>query len=703
MGRIRAWRYVAKIFLSIVALSTVAAGFLFATHRMGTTFDSFDDEGYVLLSLSRYFAGERLYNQVFTQYGPFYFQAQAAIFRLFHLPLTHDAGRIVTLAYCCVAELLAGWLITKISRNILFGGVAISACFVLCNGMAGEANHPQQLVFLGLILASAVSLSWSDLNPAPSALVLGGIGAALLFTKINVGIFYLVALTQALACILPRGRIRRIMLVFTFFYAAFAPFFLMRAHFFEWAYRYCLIAIVSGLAVFIVGAFRCPEDPRTPDGIRYSLLGFLATATLIVITSLIAGISPRTLLQGVVIDPLKQPALFTIPWEVERSTLISAKLITFLLIALHLLGSRLKAVARWVWVAQCLVGVGAIFLLIGPVPFDLRPRLMYVLPCLPLSLVRLPGAAIARANSFSRLFITSLAATQFLQAYPVAGTQVNIAAAPILLWAFIVISDGCDELPFFEKRAVRKPFGIWSRPVVLTSLAVAIALALTIGLRASGALSLKYVHPSSTLKGSALMHLPPQETATYQFLAESISANCEVLFGMPVMGSFNLWSGVKPPNGQNFGPWMKPNALDLPRQQEILGILRGNRKACVIYNQSVVEFWGVSKDEALASPLARFILYEMRTTAEREGYEIKVHPARVQPWISVSSGARSNNSPVWAVAPWATSFSPASKGSTSLFSQVMTLVGPARQTDWKCPSRLLKNSFRVSETRQLVS
>jgi hypothetical protein len=305
--------------------------------------------------------------------------------------------------------------------------------------------------------------------------------------------------------------------------------------------------------------------------------------------------------------------------------------------ALHLL----KAALEWIGVVRCLVGLGVIFLLIEPVLFGHAPRLTFALPFLPLALVRTPGSGIGRANSFSRLFITTLAATQFLQPYPVAGKQINIAAAPMLLWAFICVSDGCEELSFVLKRAVQKPFGIWSRSALTTSLALAIAFALTMGSRASGVLSLKYVYASSTLKGSALMHLTSEETARYQFLADSLNGNCEVLFGMPVMGSFNLWSGVKAPNGQNLTLWMKPNALDLARQQEILDILRGNRKACVLYNQSVMEFWGVSREEALASPLARYILLEMRTAAERDGYEIKVHLDRGQPWISVDNGKNS--------------------------------------------------------------
>jgi hypothetical protein len=32
-------------------------------------------------------------------------------------------------------------------------------------------------------------------------------------------------------------------------------------------------------------------------------------------------------------------------------------------------------------------------------------------------------------------------------------------------------------------------------------------------------------------------------------------------------------------------------------------------------------------------PLARYIIYDMRKVAERDGYEIRVHPRRDTPWV----------------------------------------------------------------------
>jgi predicted membrane-bound mannosyltransferase len=83
-----------KITLLITAL---IVALLFGMYRLGATFRVYDDEGYVLLALDHYRAGEHLYSEVFSEFGPFYFFTQGAVFRLLKLPMTHDAGRLVTL------------------------------------------------------------------------------------------------------------------------------------------------------------------------------------------------------------------------------------------------------------------------------------------------------------------------------------------------------------------------------------------------------------------------------------------------------------------------------------------------------------------------------------------------------------------------------------------------------------------------------
>src|SRR5262245_64052464 len=76
----------------------VAAGCLPAAYYgMFSGFQDYDDEGYLLISLRDYARGGVLYDQVYTQYGPAYYQLLTAVFGLFGLPFTHTAGRAFVL------------------------------------------------------------------------------------------------------------------------------------------------------------------------------------------------------------------------------------------------------------------------------------------------------------------------------------------------------------------------------------------------------------------------------------------------------------------------------------------------------------------------------------------------------------------------------------------------------------------------------
>jgi hypothetical protein len=84
---------------AILAFGAVVWGLLFARYVLATLFHSYDDEGYWLLALARYFRPGPLDAGTYSHYGPFYYYVQQACFRLLGLPVTHDAGRLVTLLY----------------------------------------------------------------------------------------------------------------------------------------------------------------------------------------------------------------------------------------------------------------------------------------------------------------------------------------------------------------------------------------------------------------------------------------------------------------------------------------------------------------------------------------------------------------------------------------------------------------------------
>src|ERR1700735_4234749 len=87
------------IWRACIVLATFLLMLRFGRYILATPTFISDDESYLLLSLKHYFAGEHLYTQVFSQYGPFYFLFQKVTFGLLHLPVTFDAGRLVAYIY----------------------------------------------------------------------------------------------------------------------------------------------------------------------------------------------------------------------------------------------------------------------------------------------------------------------------------------------------------------------------------------------------------------------------------------------------------------------------------------------------------------------------------------------------------------------------------------------------------------------------
>jgi hypothetical protein len=78
-------------------LGLSAAFSLIGWWLLQSTFMIYDDEGYVLIGMRNFSAGHALYDEVFTQYGPFPFLYHDSWHRLLGLPLAHTLGRLLTL------------------------------------------------------------------------------------------------------------------------------------------------------------------------------------------------------------------------------------------------------------------------------------------------------------------------------------------------------------------------------------------------------------------------------------------------------------------------------------------------------------------------------------------------------------------------------------------------------------------------------
>ena len=621
---------------TVLAIVVTLIGILCTAVPLLTWFSLYDDEGYMLVSLAHYVNVGRLYTQTFSQYGPFYFYAQGIFFQLLHLPVTHDMGRLVTLIYWATSSLLAAIFVYRLSKSQFLACAAWICCMVAERVVVSEPGHPQQLILVLYLIAAYLSL------PSPSGrsylrlFLLGCVGAALAFTKLNVGVFYLAGLAQAVVCLLPSGRFRSIGLALTLSYAAGAPWMLMHANFSRGFLSYCLLATVGGIVVFVCAAQVRPSEPFTIRAAFYPGAGLIAGAALMVAATSLQGMSLGSLVWGVILNPLHQPNLFYVRLSVSGRNWVAAVILTAIVVGLKSWGQRLTG-SPWIDLLKCAAGVVSILLL------TLRSEIQWVLPLLPLALIPASRWRLDADAVFTRLFVTCMAVTQFLEPYPVGGSQVGIAAVPMLLWAFLCLTDGLVGLrqssfkPSWHFRGdLRLDASIGSAIIVLF---VGISVAHAIHLRPKSAWTalesrtwpaIHFPPPSGGLKGSEWLHLPPDLATQYRSIVRDIKTNCNILFTMPGMGSFNIWSGVPTPNGWNLTAWMKGISLD--RQAEILGILRANPQSCAILNRSLVRFWDNDDGNEAALPLGRYVMTEMPKTAEFGDYEIRVNPERTEPW-----------------------------------------------------------------------
>lgn len=614
---------------ALVAAAVVLIGVLYAKHMLAVTFRPHDDEGYMLLSLQQYMHLGGLYKETFSEYGPFYFYAQEAWFRLLHLPVTHDAGRLVALIDWTLAALLAGAFVYRISKNILIASAASLASTLLSAVLGDEPGHPQQVILVLFMLSGLLALCAGS-HRRLSIFLLAVIGVALVFTKINVGLFYLAALAHTFFCLLPSDRrLRTAGVCLMVAYAIAAPVLLMRSNLFGWAGGYCLVAVFCGTVTFVCASLvRTESSLRWQDGVLGVLGLLLATLSIVVGTSL-QSMSIGALINGVILEPLRHPQVFYVPLTITKWEVIVTALAVGCVGSIYLFPERFSAHADSLDALQCVVGTAAVFLLLW-----LPWRFYLIMPFLPLGVISGRMKSLSLSDLFPRVFITCLASTQFLQAYPVGGSQINVAAIPMLLWAFVCFSDGVDGLYRLWRRA-SIPFleMLPKRAFVVCGLAVA----LSAGLYHLATQLRTKLGPPSNLNGSASLHLKPDQESRYEFLIGNIRANCDMLFTLPGMGSLNLWSGVPTPNGSNLGPWVR--ALNSERQQQILRIIQADPRSCVVYNSELTQFWRTTPQDLLTLPLPIFILRDMPKAAERDGYEIRIHPNRSSAWIS-SAGSR---------------------------------------------------------------
>ncbi len=606
---------------------TTAAFVVAAALVMFSAFMFYDDEGYVLLSLRNFAEHGGLYRDVYTQYGPFPFVLHAALHAL-GFPLTHTAGRLLTLAFWAGSAIAGAGLVAHATRQALLPRLwVLAGVFAYLWVMANEPSHPGGLIVALVAWLAAAGYRWLDRGATGRWGVAVGAGvAALLLTKINIGVFaaFSACAWWVLHCEQPG--IRRWALPLTAVWGAVLPYALMRPLLgTPWVQTYALVFAVSAVAV--MAATAAGATGRAGWGtLGRGVLAAAATAAVVLAGVLLRGTSPADLLNGLLLEPLRHPVSFSLRFLWPPGIRMVATLSLVAVGAALLLRRRHgMAVDAAVAVLRLLV---ALALAVNLARFPLvRPDYLafgWALPCLWLFAWRLSdetsGAAAGRA------WVTLLLLGQCLHVFPVPGSQIawgSVLALPLAALGAWEASAWLarHRLPAWSARrgAARAATGV-----------VAAFFALT-AWRFAGVAARYAEGENLGLPGAELIRLPDHAAARARVLSLNAALHADVLFSLPGMFSYNLWTDRPTPTRANVTHWF--SLLDERRQQAIIAALEAQPGAVVIVDRGHVDFLAERK-LAPKGPLHDYLVRAFEPAFALDRVEFCVRRGRkIQPFL----------------------------------------------------------------------
>jgi hypothetical protein len=609
--------------LAFAAVTT--ATYLIAHLRMFTGFASYDDEGYMLIALKSFLHHGSLYDDVFTQYGPFYYESWGAIFSVFGIPVTHDGGRTATLLAWMASSLLIGLASWRMTSSIFLGLATQMLVFGGIATLTSEPMHPGGMICVLLAVIVAISCFVGPRTSVGAMGLLGGAVMALILVKINVGVFALAALTLVCVVTYPVLATRRwIRPVVEVGFVAI-PLLLMMSKIDEaWAQHYAVHVAVAALAIVI--ALRAGSaGRRSSEELWWLGGGLLLVGLAVVISILAAGTSPGGLIDGVLKQPLNQADAFSIPFGLSNRT--------YLFDLLALVGATaywyaardrdFRPGATWVSITSLLsifIGVEMALSVIGKtILFDATEFTGYQLGLLAFAWVALipqPGEA-RPATEFARILLPPLAVLQALHAFPVAGSQVQWSAFLLIPVGAICVANGFWGLARGlsgerERRAMGAIAAVAATAVMIILMNIQLKQPLEDARAAyNGAVSLD-------LPGATALRVGPPEAALYQEISSAIDANCRSFVVLPGMNSFYLWTDREPPTGYNATAWT--TLFDDAHERRIVDATRSIDGLCLLENIPLAKGWGAGTIPN--GPLVRYMRHGFRPLATFGDYRL---------------------------------------------------------------------------------
>jgi hypothetical protein len=576
--------------LMVMAAAFAAPGYWL----LFTTLMAHDDEGYVLITLKNYSAHGGLYTQVFSQYGPFFYFFHDAAHRLLGYEFSNTAGRIITLGCWLVASFACGHLVWRQTKAWTLAGGTLALTFVYLRLMVNEPIHPG-----GMIAAMIALIAWGGAELISHrairglALLTGGVGAALILTKINVGVFFILATgTWFILHLRPPAHARIISTVMAGI-LVILPFPLMAGQLGEsWARLFAALSAVASLTILATG-----WRVRTPLT-EWKFAGH-GLATVLLVTIGVAGtIGSRgtpflTMFEGIVLNPLRQPGIYHYPpdWKPMAA---AVAVISLLLAFAHRFVPKIR-------IDGLLIGMRvSVALMLGLAacqwfPFSLHSSVMsYVVPLAWIFVLPLGPTGDEKETSGIGLWIGLLLVLQYLHAYPVAGSQ--IAWGTFLAIPLVALGLHDTQHYLISKKMPQLGYATSLGCLVLSLISVT-------QLSVRGWYQYNGSQPLA-LSGAENVRPPEEFGSALRMLTLNAAAHGDMLFSLPGMFSFNLWTQLPTPTLNNTTHWF--TLLNPEQQKAIADALEHDARPVVIVHQGMLRFLAESHF-VVSSPLTDFI------------------------------------------------------------------------------------------------
>ena len=436
---------------SLVAIAAALAAYF----AIFTQFGSGDDEGTLLISLKAFSHGQALYRDVYSPYGPFYYELFGGFFSLTGLAITNDASRLIVIAVWVGASALYGVSAQRLSGRLLVGVAGMIVAFAVLGVLINEPMHPHGLCVLLLAGLTLLLVSGPPRRTGLAGAGAGALLAALILTKVNVGALAIAAI--ALAAVLTieplyRRRWLRWPVVVAFLLLPTAL--MVRELRAEWVRDLIGLELLATLALLVAARLLRPRPGESDEGLfdwaLAAAVGFAAAFAAIFIALILSGSTPADLYDGAIVQGLKIGDVFVLALNSPVAALdwaVAALAAAVITVELRAEGRRVPSI--WPGLLRVAAGLAIWLTVARSAPFSLGPTSNQ--EALPLVLawvavVSPTGPQEPPYRRFVRVALAALPIAEVLQVYPVAGSQVGIAAASFVAVGAICLADGLGLL-----------------------------------------------------------------------------------------------------------------------------------------------------------------------------------------------------------------------------------------------------------------